>query len=487
VRLQVFPGALALLRSELAVSAGRGEVADEAAGGAAGAAADHAYALLLAGKAPGLLAALGDTPDAAALRELAIIAGQRAIRDARTLDVDLAVLLAEPAAAHPENPVLARIGARAAAYLAHAQRPDGTFSGATGWTLQRVLVVTAAATRAVGSAQATIADRQRALQVSSRAAGAFARTADQVGDGYTAAAILASGAVAGDLAQTLRDRVRGAIKAGDDGARYLEVGAGVVRADGTAPSRIEATALAVLALDGDAAAPLADLGTTLLGGYSIARGWGDGRTNLVAMRAVLALFRTPLPRAVTVTLAMDGAPIVRGTLEGARLRDVLALDGAAPGLAGPHEFTLVAEPAIPGLGYSLELDSWLAWDRPAAGTGLELALPPRVEAVVGRPVAIAITAVAPAGIALHIRQALPAGVQVDTSSLEAQLSSGALERFTASDGALDLYAPALAPGETFALEYRAIATPAGTLHTGPSRIEAGTTGFDVAPSVWTIR
>jgi hypothetical protein len=475
VRLLVFPGALALLRSELGASMVRS------------APADNAYALLLAGKAPTLLAALGDKPDLAALRELAIVAGQRAIRDARTLDVDRAALLAEAAAAHPGNPVLARLGERAAAHLARVQRPDGTFSGATGWTLQRLLTVTAEATRAVASAQTTSAERQRALQVQARAAGAFARTVDQVSDGYTAAAILASGAVAGDLAETLRRRVRGAIKASDDGAKYLEVGDGVVRADGSTPSRVEATALAVLALEGDAQAPLADLGTTLLGAYSIAQGWGDGRVNLVAMRAVLALFKDPVPRAVTVTLAMDGQPIVRGVLEGAKLRDVLALDGAAPGLAGAHAWTLSAEPAVPGLGYSLAFDSWLPWDRPVAGRGLELALPARVNTAVGKPQALAIAAVAPSGIALHIHQSLPAGVQVDTPSLTAQVSAGTIERFATSDGALDLYVPALAPGKTFAIEYRAIATLAGTLHTGPSLIEAGPSRFEVPPAIWTVK
>lgn len=478
VRLLVFPGALALLRSELSVSAARSAPADDA------------YALLLAGKAPTLLAALGDKPDLAALRELAIVAGQRAIRAARTLDVDRAALLAEPAAAHRGNPVLARLAERAAAYLAGAQRPDGTFSGETGWTLQRLLVVTAEATRAMTAAQTAqtaAAERQRALQVQTRAAGAFLRSADQVSDGYTAAAILASGAVSGDLVATLRDRVREAIRTAADGAKYLEPGEGVVRADGTAPSRVEATALAVLALETDPKAPLADLGTTLLGSYTVARGWGDGRVNLVAMRAVLALFRTPVPSAVTVTLAMDGRPVVRGTLEGARLRDVLSLEGPAAGLAAPHEFTLTAEPAVPGLGYSLALDSFVAWGPPAPGTGLELAVPARVDAAVGKPVAIAIAATAPAGLPLHVHQALPAGVQVDAPSLEAQVAAGAIQRFTASDGALDLDVAALEPGKTFALSYRAIATLAGTLHTGPSQLSAGTGRYELPPSMWHVR
>jgi hypothetical protein len=475
VRLVVFPGALALLRSELAVSIARAGVADDA------------YALLLAGKASALLAALGDKPDPGALRELALVTSQRAIRWGRTLDVERAALLAGPALAHPGNPVLARLGERAAAYLAQNQRPDGTFAGATGWTLQRLLVVTAEATRAAGADQATSPARQRALGVQTRAAGAFARTADQVTDGFTAAAILASGAVTGELADTLRRRVRGAIKTSSDGAGYLQVDPGVVRADGAVPTRSEATALAVLALQGDATAPLADLGTTLLGAYSIERGWGDGRVNLVAMQAVLALFKTPLPSTVTVTLAMDGKPIVRGTLEGAKLRDVLALDGAAPGLAGSHDWELVAEPAVPGLGYSLALDSWLPWDKQPVHAGLELALPARVDAAVGKPLELAVTAVAPSGIALHIQLALPAGVQVDRPSLEAAVAAGTIERFVAADGALDLYVPALAPGKTFTMAYKVVPTLGGTLHGGASLIEAGPSQFHVPPTEWVIK
>ncbi|HEU4732912.1 MAG TPA: alpha-2-macroglobulin family protein, partial [Kofleriaceae bacterium] len=477
VRLTVFPGALAVLRAELGASTARSGVADDA------------YALLLAGKASSLLAALGDRPDPDALRALALVASQRAIRDGRTLDIERAALLAEAALAHPGNPVLARLGERAAAYLAQNQRPDGTFSGQTGWTLQRLLVVTAEAVRAAGADQASHATRQRTQKIQDRAAGAFARTAEQVTDGYTAAAILASGAVTGELAEALRKRVSAAIKTGADGAAYLEVGEGVVRADGKIPSRVEATALAVLALAGDARAlaALGDLGTTLLGAYSLERGWGDGRVNLVAMQAVLALFKAPLPSSVTVTLAMDGTPVVRGTLEGAKLHDVLALVGPAPGLAGEHAWTLTAEPPVPGLGYSLALDSWLPWDRQAVHEGLELALPERMAGTVGKPLELTVTAVAPSGIPLHIQQALPAGVQVDTPSLEAQVAAGTIERFVAADGTLDLHAPALAPGKTFSLTYRVVPTLGGTLRTGASLIEAGAARFHVPPSEWTIQ
>jgi hypothetical protein len=102
-------------------------------------------------------------------------------------------------------------------------------------------------------------------------------------------------------------------------------------------------------------------------------------------------------------------------------------------------------------------------------------------------VAIAISATAPAGLPLHIHQALPAGVQVDAPSLEAQVAAGAIQRFTASDGALDLDVAALEPGKTFALSYRAIATLAGTLHTGPSQLTAGTGRYELPPATWSVK
>jgi len=481
IRVRAYPGALALLRSELGVSTDRSGVADDA------------YALLLAGRATELLAALGDSANPEAIRDLSILTAQRAIRDARTLDVDTASLLAEAALAHPDNPVLQRLGERALDYLARAQRPDGTFAGGNGETVQRVLVATADATRAVRSATtattATVADQQRATGVAVRAAGAFERNAIHVEDGYTAAAILASGAVTGSLADELRTRVLGSIKAADDGAKFLEVGDGVVRADGTVPSTIEATAFAVLALAGDPKAPLADLGATLLGGYDLVHGWGDGRTNLVAMRAVIELFKDPVPDNVRITLTMDGTPVVEGILDRAHIREVLALDAAvpAPGLAGAHEWKLVADPPVPGLGYSLQLESWVPWQKQATQGGVELALPETVAAVVGQPTTIAVTAIAPSGMDLHIQQALPTGVQVDTPSLQALVDAGTITRFVAADGTVDLYIAALDPGAMFSAKYRVVPTLAGTLHTTASMIEAGATTFHVPPSTWTVR
>jgi alpha-2-macroglobulin family protein len=475
VRLQVYPGALAILRSELGVSTARAGVADDA------------YALLLAGKATQLLSALGDKADPVAIRDLSLLVGQRAIRDARTLDVDRAALLVEAALAHGNNPVLSRLGERAADYLAKNQRPDGTFAGGTGWTLQRVMVATAEAARAVGTATGTTADKQRAQGVLARAGGAFARNAAQVTDAYTAAWLLASGAVQGALADTLRTRVRDAIQASDDGAKYLPVGDGVVRADGSVPGRAEATALAALALSGDPKAPLADLGATLLGGYDPIAGWGDGRANLVCIRAVLELFKTPVPPDVKISLTMDGRPIASGTLDREKLREVLALDVSAPGLAGKHTWAIAAEPPVPGLGFSLALRVWAAWEREPTRAGLELQLAPKLAGSVGKPIDLEVKAIAPAGVSVHIQMALPAGVQPDRPSLDALVGAKTIERFETADGTIDLYVSALQPGQTFTARYRVIPTLAGTLRSAASLVEGAGQTFHVPPTDWVIK
>lgn len=480
VRLLVVPGALAVLRSELAAAPYRSGVADDA------------YALLLAGRAEKLLAALGEKADPDAVRELAILAGQRAIRDARTLDVASASLLAEAALAHPQNPVMQRLGQRAAELLARSQRPDGTFSGGDGWTLQRVLVATADATRAIASASGTPEEVRRAAAAMVRASGAFERNAASIQDGYTAAVVLATGAVQGKLLEQLRAKVREAIQlapgeAEGGGAKILEVAEGVVRADGTAPSTLEATAFAVLALQGDDQALLADLGASLLGGYGFERGWGDGATNLVALRAVLELFDNPLPDQVKVQLLMDGAPVAEGALGKDKLREVLTLEAPAPapGLAVAHEWKIVAEPALPGLGYALSLQSWVPWPKDKGG-GVELKLPEKVKAAVGKPISVELSAVAPSGVALHVRHALPAGVSADKASLEALVAAGSLSRFELADGRVDLYAGPLPPGQIMTVKYRAVATLAGTLHAPASLLEAGGASFFVPPTIWAI-
>jgi hypothetical protein len=478
VRLLVYPGALGVLRAELSAAVGRGGLAEDA------------YALLLAGRAPALLKTLGEAPDSEALKAMSSVSSQRVLRASRAPDVSTAALLAQAALSHPENPVLSRLGERLAAQVATAQRPDGTCQGADGWTLQRLLVATADCAQAVraGSTLST-AGKQRAAAFTTRAAGAFERNLSRVQDGYTAAAILASGVVTGSLQDTLRERVREALKPRADGAVSLPVDSGVVRADGAVPGEAEATALAVLALAGDAKAPMADLGTALLAGYQPGWGWGDGRANLLGLQAVMALFSQPLPSQVRVVLERDGKVITEGTFDAKALRDVLALEAAATGSAGAHAWTVRAEPAVPGLGFSLMLGAYVPW-KAEKGQGLELAVKVPAEAKVGLPVEVAVQAASPAGMELKLRYALPSGVQVDTPSLARLVEEDKVSSYEVEDGAVTLTLPPRGAGEPFLASFRVVPTLAGRLQGGASSLfPVGRPELVsyVPPSLWTVR
>lgn len=480
-RLTVYPGALALLRSELSTAQGRDGTAEAA------------YALALGGRADGLLRALGGEPDAQAIRDLSIIASQRAIREGLRPSVEASAQLTEAALSHPQNPVMARLSERLADYLARLQRPDGTFSGANGWTLQRLLVTTADCVRALraGAAVGT-AGRQRAAAATIKANGAFERNIEMVKDAYTAAAILASGAVQGTLADKLRDRVRDAVAKNDDGSRYLPVDEGVVRADGTVPSRIEATALAVLALEGDAKATWrADLGATLLAAYSPTWGWGDGKTNLVALQAVLAIFKEPVPKHVKLTLALDGKVLREGDFDAAQLKDVVSLEAPAPDAEGAHTWSIKAEPAVPGLGYALTLVTYVPWEKQDPNKGLELALAMPADLSVGKGAEVSIEASAPSGSeTMRLRHALPAGVQPDRPSLEALIGGGLVQKFRTEDGAVIFDIGARSPGQIIQIKYRVVPTLAGKLHAGASWIgpvDRPELAYFVPPSAWTVK
>jgi hypothetical protein len=478
VRLQVYPGALGMLRAELSAAAGRGGLAEDA------------YTLLLAGRAPMLLETLGEKADADSLKSMGSVSGQRVLRAARAPDVPTAALLAQAALAHPENPVLSRLGERLSAQVATAQRPDGTCQGGEGWTLQRLLVATADCAQAVrAGATRSAAGKQRAAAFTTRAMGAFERNLSRVQDGYTAAAILASGGVTGALQETLRAKVREALKTREDGSAYLPVETGVVRADGTVPGATEATALAVLALVGDKGAPLADLGTSLLAGYQPGWGWGDGRTNLLSLQAAMALFSQPLPSQVQVVLERDGKTVTEGTFDAKALRDVLAMEAAAPGSSGAHTWTVRAEPAVPGLGYSLTLSAYVPW-KAEKGQGLELAVKAPAEAKVGVPVQVMVQAASPANMALQLRYALPAGVQVDTPSLIKLMAEQKISKYDVEDGALTLSLPPRGAGEPFQASFRVVPTLAGTLQGGASSlspVERPDLISYVPPSRWTVR
>jgi len=270
----------------------------------------------------------------------------------------------------------------------------------------------------------------------------------------------------------------------------LEVGKHVQRPDGNSPTEMEATALAALALDGDPEAPWrADLGSALLGNYSPASGWGDGETNLVALRAVLALFNQPLPAEVSVALTMDGKPVAQGSMKGKALRDVLALDADLANASGSHTFAVTATPAVPGLGFSLVMTGYVPWKPESMNQGLELAIKEPSDGKVGQPMDVEVTAAAPANVPVRIRHALPAGVDADTRSLDALVESGAISAYHTEPGAVILEVPARPANTPFRASYRVIPTLAGTLHAGASTIEATTrsASYHLPPTAWAVR
>ena len=475
-QLKVFPGALAVLRSELASVSRRGGVANDA------------YALLLFGEGPRLIKDLGGEPDHDRLREMGLLASQRVLRHGRAPELATAVLLAQAALSHPDNPVLQRLGARMVQQIVQSQRPDGTFGGGQGWTLQRVLVTTAEAVR-VARTDTSEDGKRRMESVNLRASFAFERHLGRVVDPYTAAAMLASGAVEASLQGELRRRVRSGVKANRDGTRTLDVPQGVVRPDGLRPSSAEATALAALALADDPEAPWrTDLAAGLIARYDPSRGWGDGVTSLACLRAVIELFSEPIPDRTEIQLALDGEVVATGVLETAKLRDTLVLEVSAAAARGAHRWTVSATPPLAGLGFSFALRTWVPWI-PDRRPGLELKIDVAGPARVGRPVAVVTSAAAPARSRLIIEHALAAGVQVDDRSLQRLVQDRTITRYESEAGRLVLHSPPLKEGRPFSASYRLIPTLSGKLHTSASSVRVAGDERSIryrAPTPWGV-
>lgn len=475
LRLRVFPGALAVLRAELAAALGRGGLADDA------------YLLLLSGRAASLLQKLGVEPDLENLRRLRITATQRAMRHTRASAPEAALAFLPGAAAHEGDPVLTRLAQRLGQAAASAQRGDGTFLGASGWTVDRLLVTTAEGIRALAADTREPEAERRLVRARLLARGAVERMGARIEDPYTAATVLAAGLAEGTLQASLRKRVLEGLKARDDGTRWLVPTPVAERSDGTRPSEVEATAYAVLALldAPDAKTVLPDLGAALLGSYR-AGGFGDGRTNLVTLFAVLELFKEPLPARIVVQLLEGDRVLTQGVLEGAAQKDVLVLE--APLDARPTApWRVVAEPPVPGLGFHLELRGYVPW-KAEPERGLALAVETPSSARVGQTLEVTLRANAPGGAAFVIHHALPAGVMPDATSLERLVEAGSLSHFETRDGEVSLHVPERPQGRAAELRYRVIPTLAGRLRSTASRIEHGSSGEvrHLPPRDWQI-
>jgi hypothetical protein len=489
--VQVFPGALAILRAELAAAPDRGSRDDDG------------YLAALAGRAGALSGKLGAPVPSEQLLRLQRIAAQRAARYALAPNLDTAMALAPGACTHDTETLLGRTGEHLAAFAARAQRPDGTFAGGDGWPLPRLLVATADGVRTIRAcvraaptgadsitAEAARDSARREIATTLRARGAFERNAGRIDDAYTAAVVAASGAVDGDVLAELRKKVIAALVEQGDGARALPVPELAFRADGSRPNETEATAFAILALkdDPDATKLLPDLGARVLASYRPYAGFGDGRTNLIALDAVSLLFADPLPQQVVVSLTVNGKARGSDSLSGPRLHEVMTLDADIADAGKEIEVTVEADPPVPGLSYVFAVDFATPWPAPPPDAGLNLdVILPKMTA--GQPADMGLRAVAPGGAALRITQGLPAGVDVVKTSLEALRDAGTISSFEIKEGTLTVDAPARNQGELFDVKVKVVPTLAGTLHARETSVAlAGDAGSAVyfPPAVWTV-
>ena len=204
---------------------------------------------------------------------------------------------------------------------------------------------------------------------------------------------------------------------------------------------------------------------------------------------MLDLFKDPLPPSVAITLSMDGKPVAQGSLAGVQLHNLLALDAPVPDVAGAHTWHIEATPAVPGFGYALAVQTWVPWRTSDTSSGLELAIKVPDKSKVGQPSWVEVTAAAPAGMPLEVRENLPAGVQPDTASLDQLVQAGTLERYHVETGAVTLSIKPLDAGQHFAAKYKVVPTLSGKLHAVASRLSVSNqpdTGFDLPSSEWVI-
>ncbi|MFN7143071.1 MAG: hypothetical protein ACK4YP_04800, partial [Myxococcota bacterium] len=271
---------------------------------------------------------------------------------------------------------------------------------------------------------------------------------------------------------------------GADGAKTLRVDAR--RPDGTPVPVAESTALAILALPADDPAR-PDLAAGLLGLYDPVRGFGDGWTGLIALRALEAVFAGDIPREVVVRVEVDGVEVGRAVLDPKQPHAPVHV--VAPGLTGlgDHTVTVRSEPAVPGLAFTALARDYVPWTQ-AAPAGLELRVTrPTLE--VGRRAELTVDVAGPAGRRFDVSVGLPAGVDPDRDALDALVRAGRMASWSAEDGRVTL-AGVTTEGGAWSGAVPVTPTLAGTLLADASRVWPSgepASAFVRVPERWTVR
>lgn len=457
--LQVYPGTLSLVASELVVAPGRG-----------GGIWTDAYAWLLAAQAMPLVQS-GELKEEDR-RAVALRALQRLRRQSLRMDPPVAVpTLIALAEATPES-LEAVLAERMRAALAEAQAPDGLWPGSSSG-IDDILVATAQAAWALGP-------NNRANRL--RAQGAFERYAARVENPYVAAWGLVAEVVEPGSAEALRKKVKDAIAEATDGTRYLAVEGS--RGDGSLATTAEATALALIVFKDDPELS-SDLAGWLLANYTPGAGFGDGLSSLLSLRALQIALKGELPPSVTVILAMDGKEVGRGLLDPAHPHQPLHL--SVEDYRGAHDLRITTEPPVPGLAWNLVQRSYLPWEQ-ASPRGLDLQVTPSPLAV-GTPGTMAVRVAGPVDARVTVELGLPPSVTADPTSLEALKNSGLCSATHVQDGQVRLEGVVLNGGAA-SLELGLSATVSGQLWAGASRVYVDgnpQADFVRVPKQWSIR
>lgn len=457
LRVEVYPGALSMVASEL-----------QNAGSRTTGAWGDAYTFQLVSESAKDLGALGVS--AAQLRALRLGSWQRLRSRSLSPDADTLVALVMGLSGAEPGSLEAETGARLSRQLTDLQQPDGLWLANAQGSIDPILVQTAMAAWALG--EDTKAPRARAR-------GAFERFRDRLSNPTVAAWALYAGLLEGAEDKKAREQILSHLRTLPDGGRYAPaVGA---RPDGSRVSDVELTALAALVVEDEAVR--ADLVTWLLGQYSPVGGFGGGIADFLALRAIRHALGGTIPAEVTIFLEASGAVLARASLDPSQRHQPVRLAG--PALPPDTRVTLRSEPAVPGLAFTLEYTSWLPWVQAAPG-GLDVVVRPVGDLVAGMESEIEITVVAPASLTgpVAVEVGLPAGVQVAESGLAVALSGDAPFE---DQGDKLLFRSVNVAGGVWTRRVRVTPTVPGVLQTGPSQVSSGGESFLRVPSTWVIR
>ncbi|MEZ4323365.1 MAG: alpha-2-macroglobulin family protein [Myxococcota bacterium] len=453
VLVQVFPGPLAVLHSEL-------ERIEASPPGAYG------YALIDGVRT--LSTTAGIEVDEAQLRTLRIRSWQRLVRQARSPDGRSAATMLSGLRT-PSDSLAQTTRDRLVRVVEQSQRGDGTWSTASRSTLQQVLVETAMTAR-------TLPDSSSGARI--RASGALERNLPGIDDPFTAAWVLASGVVDASLRPQLQETVLTGFSEAPDGTRRLEVPSGVLDPWGRRPTRNQALAVTWLALaDRDDLDWRGDLVSELLQGWSADRGFGAGEADVVALDAVRAGLAS-LDKPVTVVLEVGGVEIARGQVDPAQPKVPALLEARKGG-----EVTVRAEPAVPGLAFVASHTAWVPFTGAEALPGVEV----EVEAgplASGREGWLTLTVSAPSGAEVELVQGLPAGTAAEVPAETVAMLASAAE---VQQDRVVLKTRAFGAGEVLELKLRVTPSFEGRMSTRPLEVSAGGQTVQLPPLVWSVR